>query len=204
MSKLIDALNRIMNWLEEYQPEYAASFLPSLSRSEVDELIKPFNIVLPEEIYELYQWRNGREIQPPNTYGSACPSIHDFLPLHYALSYAFDENSIGWINSVDIGISTPDYKDKILFPFLGHLDPDLYAVAISNKQEKHYFVLKVIPEDNELIPICPNITSMMFIFAEAYETGAYYIDRKDRRCTHSDFDKLWDIVKKHGAAHVFS
>lgn len=62
-------------------------------------------------------------------------------------------------------------------------------------------VLKVIPEDNELIPICPSLTSMMSIFAEAYKTGTYYLDEEKRTC--SNFDKLYDIVKKYGAVQVF-
>ncbi|MEC4894337.1 MAG: hypothetical protein SAL07_02925 [Oscillatoria sp. PMC 1051.18] len=85
MSNLTEALNRIMNWLEEYQPEYAASFLPGLSRSEIDELIQPFNIVIPEEIYELYQWRNGRSIEPFINCGYVNPCIHDFMRLHDAV-----------------------------------------------------------------------------------------------------------------------
>ncbi|MGB3402787.1 MAG: hypothetical protein WBA77_08855 [Microcoleaceae cyanobacterium] len=73
-----------MAWLEEHQPEYTASYLPGLSRSEIDQLIEPFNIVIPEEIYELYQWRNGRDIEPFNN-NDMCLSIHDFLPIHDAL-----------------------------------------------------------------------------------------------------------------------
>jgi hypothetical protein len=62
-------------------------------------------------------------------------------------------------------------------------------------------VMEIITEYHDPQPICLSITSMISIFAEAYETGAYYLDEK--KCMRSDFDKLWDIVEKYGAAHVF-
>ncbi|MEC4896324.1 MAG: hypothetical protein SAL07_23295 [Oscillatoria sp. PMC 1051.18] len=196
MSNLTEALNRIMNWLEMYQPEYAASFLPGLSRSEIDELVKPFNIVIPEEVYELYQWRNGRDIEPFNTCSTISLSICDFIPLHDAVD---ENNFIQWINRPEIegGFLTSKYKNKILFPFLGHFDPDLCTVAISNQQEECYPVLVLFVGDDP-IPFCPSITSMMFIIAEAYETGAYYLDEQDSKCLDLDQDKLLKIVEKYG------
>lgn len=122
MSNLTEALNRIMSWLEQYQPEYAASFLPGLSRQEIDELVAPLSVLLPEEIYELYQWRNGRAIEP-FSYGRPSLSIYEYLPLQEAL----EPNFIDWINlpPIDGGFLTSEYENKILFPFLGHLDPEI-------------------------------------------------------------------------------
>ncbi|MGB3402788.1 MAG: hypothetical protein WBA77_08860 [Microcoleaceae cyanobacterium] len=61
--------------------------------------------------------------------------------------------------------------------------------------------MEIVTEDHNPQPACPSITTMMSILAEAYETGAYYLN--DEKCTCSDFDKLWDIVEKYGAAHIF-
>lgn len=61
MGTLIEALERIMNWLTEHQPKYAASFLPGLKYDEIQTMEAEFGFQLPEEIYELYQWRNGTQ-----------------------------------------------------------------------------------------------------------------------------------------------
>lgn len=66
MSNLTEALNRILNWLQQNQwirfkeTQNSASLLkPGLSRAAIDSLSRNSNLELPEEIYELYQWRNG-------------------------------------------------------------------------------------------------------------------------------------------------
>ena len=69
MSELTEALEIIFNWLDTNQwsrfpgAENSASFLqPGLSRSEIDAIIASSNLVLPPEVYELYQWKNGERI----------------------------------------------------------------------------------------------------------------------------------------------
>ena len=66
MSNLTEALDTILNWVYINQwsrfkeKENSASLLqPGLSRNEIDSIIASSNIILPEEVYELYQWRNG-------------------------------------------------------------------------------------------------------------------------------------------------
>lgn len=196
MSKLTDALNRIMNWLEEYQPEHVASYLPGLSRSEIDKLIKPFNLLIPEEIYELYQWRNGRDSELLDTYITFGVSIDDFLPLHDAVK----EDLIGWINNpqVDGGFLNTEYEGRTLFPFLGHFDPDLFTISLSSKEEESYPVVS-LAEGCDPLPICPSVTSMMCMLAEAYETGAYYFNENNNKWIEVNSDKIMQIAKKHGA-----
>ena len=61
MSALVDALDRIVNWLQKHPSEKYASvdvLQPGLSYEEIDRIADlPFK--LPEEVYTLYQWRNG-------------------------------------------------------------------------------------------------------------------------------------------------
>jgi len=61
MSDLINALNRIMAWLEEYSPASASRFKPGLSPKEVEDRISKLPFKVSEEVYELYSWRNGDE-----------------------------------------------------------------------------------------------------------------------------------------------
>ncbi|MBE9115244.1 hypothetical protein IQ249_04950 [Lusitaniella coriacea LEGE 07157] len=196
MSNLTKALNQIMNWLEEYQPECAASFSPGLSRQKIDRLFAPLNVLIPEEIHELYQWRNGRNIEPFLIYTGPCPSIYRFSPLQKAIQ----QESIEWINRppADGGYLNPEYENKLLFPFIGDLDPEICAVVISEKQEQNYPVVLLFEGEDPAL-FCPSITSMMSICAEAYETGAYYLDEENYGFIETNPDKLLKILKKYNA-----
>lgn len=59
MSLLTKALERILEWLEKYRP-YDVSFLqPGLSKAEIEVITKDLPFKLPQEVCELYQWKNG-------------------------------------------------------------------------------------------------------------------------------------------------
>ena len=62
MSELIHALNRILNWLKNNPSEKYASvdvLQPGLSYEEIDRRVADLPFKLPEEVYQLYQWKNG-------------------------------------------------------------------------------------------------------------------------------------------------
>lgn len=59
MSRLTEALEYLYNFLCLEYPEIASSLQPGLTREEIDEKVKHLRFSLPEEVYELYQWRNG-------------------------------------------------------------------------------------------------------------------------------------------------
>jgi len=50
MTRLTAAIERIMNWLQQYQPEFAAAFLPGLTCEQIQEKTKDLPGLLPEEI----------------------------------------------------------------------------------------------------------------------------------------------------------
>jgi HEAT repeat protein len=62
MSVLTEALNRIFNWLQQYNPNAASALEPGLTYDEIQEMVKYLPFKLPEEVYELYQWRNGSNL----------------------------------------------------------------------------------------------------------------------------------------------
>ncbi|NEP80637.1 MAG: hypothetical protein F6K39_22175 [Okeania sp. SIO3B3] len=59
MSALVEALERIRKLHLKHQPLVAEELQPGLTRGQIDELVKNLPFSLPEELYELYQWRNG-------------------------------------------------------------------------------------------------------------------------------------------------
>jgi cell wall assembly regulator SMI1 len=61
MSTLMDTLQRILNWLQANYPEAASSLKPGLSYEEIEVKLADLPFHLPQEVYELYQWRNGMD-----------------------------------------------------------------------------------------------------------------------------------------------
>jgi hypothetical protein len=61
MSRLTEALESFYNLLCLEYPEIASRLQPDLTREEIDEKVKSLGFSLPEEVYELYQWRNGMQ-----------------------------------------------------------------------------------------------------------------------------------------------
>ncbi len=200
MSVLTDSLNQIMRWLEENRPDYAASFLPGLSDAEIREKLANVELELPEEIYELYRWRNGVE-GGEDLKSVVYPSM-EFMHLDEAIEYhlgivenvnILDEEDFQSIfelldaNQVDI------YTDKNLFPFL-RSNCVFCAVLLSKEKQQHSPIID-ISDALDLSLIFRSLTSMMQTLAEYFETGAYYLGEEDY--LNGDEEKMLPIFQKY-------
>lgn len=59
MSELTEALNFINDWIEKNMPDHPAIMNQGLTRTDIEDAVKHLSFKLSEEIYDLYQWRNG-------------------------------------------------------------------------------------------------------------------------------------------------
>jgi len=59
MTAIKNNLKRIWDCIEQKAPEIKDLFQPGLNSEEIDEITKYLPFKLPEEVYELYKWRNG-------------------------------------------------------------------------------------------------------------------------------------------------
>ena len=59
MTVIKENLKRIWDCLVTKAPEISSLLQPGLKREEIDEITKDLPFKLPEEVYEIYQWRNG-------------------------------------------------------------------------------------------------------------------------------------------------
>lgn len=61
MSKLTDLLNQIISWIQHYNSEAwnKVELAPGLSRAQIESYLEGKPFTFPEEIFELYQWRDG-------------------------------------------------------------------------------------------------------------------------------------------------
>lgn len=59
MTELTEVLNRLDNILDQTASTVISRLQTGLSRAEIDKRISPFSWVLPQDVYDLYQWHNG-------------------------------------------------------------------------------------------------------------------------------------------------
>lgn len=150
-----------MTWLQQNQPEFAQSFLPGLTNEQIQVIVQDLPYQLPEEIYELYCWRNGtRERQNILFHPSMA-----FLPLEDALFVARE--------AIDIYEGTVDelrFDRYRLFPFLDD-EGDRCAVAVS-EQEILASPIILLDEINEIRLGYTSLISMLQTIVECCETSA--------------------------------
>lgn len=190
MLDLTETLEKIMNWLKEHQPEYAASFLPGLKSNEIQSVEEKLGFKLPEEIYELYQWRNGTEEDAK----ALCFPTMQVLPLTAALNY-----SQGWKNIIleeeFITEESVWYERNPLFIFLQN-NCDYCAIPLINRRKEKLPV--VILGEGELPDIFySSLHDMMLTLAEYYYGGAYYLNKDGYIC--EDECKAAQVLRKYNA-----
>lgn len=173
-----------MNWLQQNQPEFAASFLPGLTNEQIQVILQDLPYQLPKEIYELYSWRNGtRERQKILFHLSMA-----FLPLQDALLVAKE--------TIDIHEGTDNelrFEGQRLFPFLDDEGDRCAVVASEEKTLSSPIIL--IDEIDEICLGYTSLTSMMQTIAECCQTGAYYLIEEG--FIEQDEDKSAEILRKY-------
>ena len=85
MSELTNALDRILNWFENNKPSTIESLQPGLTIEEIEEKAKDLPFRLTQEVYELYQWKNGMIDD-----GSCFFECYRFLPFGWLPIFEFE------------------------------------------------------------------------------------------------------------------
>jgi hypothetical protein len=88
MSKIIEALEFINDWVKKNMPDHPTVMNQGLGRQEIENKVEILPFYLAEEVYELYQWRNGGKksfFPSPESWG-----LTTFFSLEQAISSALD------------------------------------------------------------------------------------------------------------------
>lgn len=162
---LTEALNRILSWIERYQPSDETCLEPGLSDAEIEKLVKRLPFQLPSEIYELYRWRNGT-IQKDEVIKTAFIFENwTFFTLQEAVKqyYSRRENDAGF---------------NIFTLFYNRDACKTGYVLIDPRVEKSSVIFENCREvDLSFLQIYTSLTTMMLTIAECYETGAYSLNK---------------------------
>ena len=190
MSALTDALDRIMAWLQENSPICASDFEAPLSLSVIEEKLSQLPFHVPEEVYELYQWRNGNPDCGVFVY-------HRLLNLDTALEYSQGINDTYWLK-----VRAEDGDPLYLFPIFD-FDGEYFAVSGSDSPNQTTPIFHIGCDDGSVSFAFTSLTQMMAAIAECYETGVYAV-RSDGKVTVTDEIRFGEIRRKHNPGSVES
>lgn len=188
MTALTTALERIMNWLQEYQQEFASSFLPGLTPEQIQERTKDLPGFIPEEIYELYQYRNGTLEEMKST----VYPMFQFLPLDEAVQIfqeSFDPHETDYPYL---------YDKKCLFPFL--INNCSHCAVLLNEQKQLSSPVIDIADEGDISLMYKSLTSMMLTIGDYLETGVCYLDAEGFLVTDEEDkqdEKMIEIFLKY-------
>lgn len=180
MSPLRDALERIEAWLRKHQVKLSMGLNQGLTRKEIDDILKGFPLQLPEEIYELYQWHNGKQMR---CFDYFIPFFHWFWSLQEALEQ-YKYISQLWRND--------DWWDRRWLTIFDCNGDYFYAVVLGSETSP---VLYIDPEADIREIHYDSLTDLMLAVAESYETGAYYLDENGD--LQQDSQKLAEVRRKY-------
>jgi hypothetical protein len=99
VSKLTDALNRIYQWLEINIPEFAQAFQSGLSHGQIESQLSGISLHLPEEIYDLYKWKNGIKNRFLFFPGYEFPPLQDIIQTYKMLKELDNNENEFWKSS---------------------------------------------------------------------------------------------------------
>lgn len=152
MSGLTEALEFIFNWMMLNMPNHPTVMRQGLSRDAIEAKVRELPFYLPEEIYELYQWRNG--------------GINPFLPHP-------DAWDLATFFSLEEAISqSKEWKgDFHLFPLFSVEDNGYFIVGTKHKCKIAPIYCNDIPEDvvKQKKSLYPSLTAMMQDLAKELE-----------------------------------
>lgn len=171
-SPLIQALERILSHWQAKAPTVAQSLRSGLSRKQIETQLQNLPFRVPEEVYQLYQWRNGSEDR------RGLAHQVEFMPQYLMLSL---EEAIAEYEAI---------QEMLLFDFEDEEEVEesktfwfpLFA------RDSDYYVIQGDIESKATAPIFDfsaeiglelsfnSLTDMMLAIAECFETGAYSID----------------------------
>ena len=164
MSKLTDALERIIAERCKHMPVEYKILNPGLSTEQLREKLKRFPRQLPKEIHALYQWHNGTD---DDAWEHGIFVYHSFLDIDNALQQAKEYINDERARSYRETQCMPSY----LFPFCD-FQGEYFAVA-GREAATESTPIFFIDTLGEVRVAFNSLTNMMVALAECYESGVY-------------------------------
>jgi hypothetical protein len=175
--KIKQLLERLVNFYIEREIYDMSALNKALTLEEIHAMIKPLGIAFPQELYELYTWRNGF-----NVYESGYdlwPSV-SFLPLEDAIA--------DYTN-----VTKEMYAD--LLPIFLENDSDRYMVNLASGSDngRIFYFCPPITLTPDPVSIFDSLEKALVSQLECFEKGIYKF--KDGRFKATD--EIVDVINKY-------
>jgi hypothetical protein len=167
MSSATQSCARLLICLQNYFPWDAERFQPGLSRREIEEKVKELPFSLPEEVYELYQWRNGNpsgNLLIPGKLAGCQNYVWFMLSLEQAISTYFLRGDIGSLRKSD---GEQIKWDRHWFPIFQSLHERLFHVIEIGKETSRIFLFD--PKEEDCWELCDSLGELLLIEADFFE-----------------------------------
>lgn len=138
-----------------------------MSRETIEEKSKELQFPLPQELYELYQWRNGNPWSNSFIFRN-----YWMLSLENALDVYYLRGSFAVIRDL-CGYENYESKDdsncwsRHWFPILHSRDEHRFWVVVIGQE--YFPILYIAPEEHCIELLYPSLTNMLTAEAECFE-----------------------------------
>ncbi|BAY83415.1 PBS lyase HEAT-like repeat protein [Calothrix parasitica NIES-267] len=160
MSALTNALNRIVAcWEKNGNEKLVHDLMPGLSHAEIEELVQDLPIQLPQEIFELYQWRNGSKYEEDEGW---------YLPLQDAVKFYLNR-----IEYYEPPFNEGNVAIICLFFYIFPPDPvseQVGYILIPESLDACPVIFETMNSEPSITRKYASITAMMLTIAELMET----------------------------------
>ena len=162
------ALERIERWAQKNDPAFVALLQPGLTRQEIDAAVGALPFALAEEVYELYQWRNGQK-EGKFRLGLHQWPTYPFMPLNEAL----DEYTRSQAFNFQLEVEN-DYCDFAeaggWLPLFG--EQMEYTATIGQAPGTFTSPLAWVSREDKTTLHYPSLTAMLEFRADLYDADA--------------------------------
>ena len=182
------ALERIEHWARQNDPAFVALLQPGLTRQEIDTAVSGLPFALAEEVYELYQWRNGQGWGEFH-FGLDRSGQYRLIPLEEAVhqwnTYLNESYAILLENNDPSAAATGGWSADVVLLEAGgwlpvlRMDSDFQA-TLGTQAGTQTSPIAIVPHDDHSDIFYSSLTVMLEYHADIYESGALRTDEKGR------------------------
>jgi hypothetical protein len=191
MDHLPHLLDRLLDQFLRLEWPLATQLQPGLSTETIEIQLQSLPFHLSQEVYTLYQWRNG----DCTDYTDLFP-LARFLPLEEAVTFYQEQIQLSQENEGDLDPADRLWKPG-WFPVF-QWDYKVYHVVLGQETPTATApVLYYDPELNRTFRYA-SLTQLLQIVVECYETGAYFLkEAGDYRYLDQDPARVAAIQQKY-------
>jgi hypothetical protein len=169
MSSIIRMGEILISHLEKKFPSFSTTYYPGITRAQVEIELEKVNCQLPQDFYDLYEWRNGH----PSFFNQPV----EFAALCHFSAIEDVANDFMWKDWDDI----PEYNGSATLPFVRNNSGWCYAISLNNSYEDRPYIIDIDEVGHSLIRY-DSIESMLATTVNCFEEGVFFCNDQGWLC----------------------